>query len=260
MDAALTSARDKLSRADHHLGQLWDELKVYANSNPASLRSENNLDGRDQPLWCEYYVETLTDPPAGWSLIIGDAVQNMRAALDHAAWTLMVRGKGEEFATKHRTSVYFPTTRTPEAFASHFVPTHLPDLKSVLEELQPYRREPAHPERDGLWVLNQLSIADKHRTLHVVVLLGKEARVVTEPALAGGHPVFVEKGPLRPGATVVRCTGLRPLIGPGVKVTFNLAIEISIQSVDGVGVPLDLGLRELRARTAEALDWINAAL
>ncbi len=41
-------------------------------------------------------------------MLIGDAIQNMRAALDHATWGLIVSERSRTFANRNRKSIYFP--------------------------------------------------------------------------------------------------------------------------------------------------------
>lgn len=257
---SLDSARHKLARADHHLHELWDELKTFTGGEPYGVRSETNLEGTEQPIRCEYFIDKFTPPPDHWPLLVGDAVQNMRAALDHAAWALVVSERGATFANQYRRSIYFPIKIGPKKFAADFVIQKLSSgARAVLEELQPYKRDARHPERDALWVLNELSIIDKHRALHIIVFHSREVKITAEPFLENGRPELVEKGPLSKGAKVVTFTATRPLAAPYVKVHFQLTTEIAIQAPPGTAaVPLDLGLREIRARTAQALDWVAA--
>jgi hypothetical protein len=255
----LLSARQKLARANEHLEGLWAEVETFAASEPYTCRSETNLKGTEQPIRCDYFIDRFTQPPAHWPLLIGDAVHSLRSALDHAAWALMVERKGRTFAEQKMAQIHFPTHDKPSAFRDDFVIKSLPaDLRKVLEEVQPYRRE-RNPHRDGLWVLKELDNQDKHRALSVVVLQPAQAKITTTPALHDGRPVFVEPGPLRPGAKVVAFTATRPFGYLKIDIEFQLEAEVSIQATPrGSAVPLEIGLKELRARTTETLDWIGA--
>ena len=116
------------------------------------MRSENNLESRDPEIWCRYFVDKFTRPPAHWSLLAGDAAQNLSAALDHAAWVLVLRAKGEQWAWENRRRIYFPIRATREEFDDHFLVKNLPpDLVAVLEQLQPFERRPSKPTREPLW-------------------------------------------------------------------------------------------------------------
>ena len=94
----LYSARQKIERAAEHLELLRAEGDAFLRGDNLSIRSENNLNERGPRIWCRYFVDKFTDPPAHWPLLAGDVVQNFAAALDHAAWALVVRAKGEEWA------------------------------------------------------------------------------------------------------------------------------------------------------------------
>jgi hypothetical protein len=78
---------------------------------------------------------------------------------------------GEERAHKGRRKITFPITKQPEDFRSHPALAFFSDTaKAVLDYMQPYKRRhiPDHLPVDAepLLMLNELSIADKHRVLH----------------------------------------------------------------------------------------------
>lgn len=149
MDAdALASAERKLGRADTHLHELWCELSDFTAGNPYTLRSETNLNTSEQTIRCFYFVDKFMEMPGHWPLVIGDAIQNMRAAIDHATWGLVISERGRRFAKRNRKSIYFPICTTVNAFEGHFVTSALqPEARAVLEELQPYSRDKHNPNR-----------------------------------------------------------------------------------------------------------------
>ncbi len=262
MSDLLASAYGKLTRADAHLQELWSELKEFSSSNPYSIRSETNLKSAEKTIRCSYFVGRFTEPPEHWSLLIGDAIQNMRAALDHATWALVVSQCSNTFAKRNIRKIYFPIHTAKGGFEKDTVALAVrPEARAVLEELQPYSRREDDPKRDAFVAIRELSNLDKHRALSLVVMRGHMSEVTTRPFLQGGRVVFVEEGPLRKGAQVVRFTAARPPPPAQVEVDFSLTVEVSIESPKpAANVPLDLGLRELRARTGEAVDRIRAIL
>ncbi len=255
MGDQLASAYAKLARADTHLQELWSELKEFSSSNPYSIRSETNLKSTEKTIRCAYYVDRFTEPPEYWSLLIGDAIQNMRAALDHSTWALIISQCSNTFAKRNARKIYFPIHTAQRGFDEDTVASAVrPEARAVLEELQPYSRQKDNPKRDHFVALRELSNLDKHRALSLVVMRGHRSEVTTRPFLQGGRAVFVEGGPLRRGAQVVRFTAARPPPPAQVEVDFSLAVEISVESPKpAANVPLNIGLRELRSRTGEAV-------
>ncbi len=259
MSDKLASAYGKLTRADAHLQELWGEVKTFSSSNPYSVRSETNLESIEKQIRCAYFIDKFTEPPGHWPLLIGDAIQNMRAALDHATWGLIVSERSRTSANRNRKSIYFPIYTSGDRFKDDLVASSLrPEVRAVLEELQPYSREKNDPKRDAFVALRELSNLDKHRALNLVVMQGDGGEIATRPLLQGGKILFVEKGPLRSGAQVVRFTATRPPAPTQVEVDFSLTVEISIQSPKpAANVPLYIGLKGLRTRTSEAVDQMR---
>ena len=69
-----------------------------------------------------------------------------------------------------------------------------PDQFTAILDTQPYKREPASPESDPLWILSELDNIDKHRTILVV-----DPRLMTKRRMVDGTTQVI-KQPLVPGA------------------------------------------------------------
>ena len=140
-------------------------------------------------------------PPARLGVLVGDAVHNLRAALDHVVYELASANHGEgdlpaEVAEKLQFPVVYERTgrggKTPgERFDTSArqklagCPRAVFDL---IEAEQPYHKGSAYTDHP-LWQLGQLDNYDKHRTL-----------TVTAPALGVGTFVGV-RGDVRPSVT-----------------------------------------------------------
>ena len=196
----LVSARQKLERANEHLKELWEESKTFVEGGNFSLRSESNLEGHDPRFGAGISSTSSPTPPARWSLLAGDAVQNLYAVLDHAAWTLTVHVKGEPWAWQHKKNIYFPMRTSRAAFTQTFLVKNLPpDLVAMLDKLQPYERNP-QPVRDALWPFTNCR-SSTSTVLNVVVLMASQSTIKIEPPVPVNFE-FVEQGPLYEGAEV----------------------------------------------------------
>lgn len=262
MHEPFTSSRAKIARAEQHRKVIEPEIKAFVESNPIALRSQHNLKGADDPIRFVYFVASIIRPPQHWALVAGDSIQNLRAALDHAVWELVVKEKGAKFAEANAPKIDFPIVDKSASFPSGRlaqIGLSEPTI-TVIETAQPYSRQQDAPRRDALWYLRELSNVDKHRLLHVVSMIGEEGQIRTTPFLANGNVEFVTEGPLSNGAEVVRFTASRPATYTKVEVEFELTISVSIEATPKTGgIGIDLGLRVMRDRVIEIIDALTEA-
>jgi hypothetical protein len=198
----LTQAFAKLTRAEHHADDLQREVDTWI-----AMRSKTPLafSAEFQPEQNRFAYRVAPfkrDLPSSWPLIIGDALTNLRAALDYAAWQLVALRS--DTTPISETQVQFPLIwNWPNDSSGHHrfmreLPRRLPGLDSryvnVIDEHQPYHwaehdvRRRAHDphdyyvsnigrvERHPLALLDRLSNHDKHRQLQVVAELGVAMR------------------------------------------------------------------------------------
>lgn len=166
----LDGVRLKLARAYKHLEELRVELDAFYESPPFRKVLYRDESGPNYAL-IGYLTHWL---PEMVPLIIGDCLQNMRVALDHLAWAL-AESTGKE--PPHHTS--FPIYLNPDAFHERNKAgkatgrsglrriEEIPDeAQAIIEKLQPYHGD--DPLMHPLWILNEYSRIDRHRTLSVM--------------------------------------------------------------------------------------------
>lgn len=159
-----TSARRKLDRAIVHLTRLCEETEAFAKSNAYVFRTDPE---RRTPQRVDYrcYAIEKQPPDPGWSLLAGDAIQNLRAALDHVVWAATPEAK-------QNTQTAFPIVTDPGKFAAEQArrcPDVPPTMRETIAREQPFERWPKDPREDELAILQRLSNLDKHRTLATIV-------------------------------------------------------------------------------------------
>jgi hypothetical protein len=113
-----------------------------------------------------YFLGHALDPPEEqWSLVIGDCVQNFRAALDHMVWQLA----SQEARTKHRTRLEFPIYSDQSLFNTE-APRTMVGVpvagQRIVEQHQPFQLR-ARWQEHPLALLQELSNMDKHRRVHI---------------------------------------------------------------------------------------------
>ena len=130
-----------------------------------------------------YRVKRAGPQDPTWSAIIGDCVHNLRAALDHLAWQLVLAsGNRPDLTTQFpiRTSRcrWNPRTRCPEPTPLKVGGGVSREIMEVIESIQPY-----HGGDTGrrLKMLNSLDVVDKHHTLVVVAQVARAAGTNWDP-------------------------------------------------------------------------------
>ena len=80
--------RLKLSRAEKHLCDLDAAIRFFCESKPYRISVKPHPVAEID--YVRLFVESVTPVPAEIGLIIGDAVHNLRSALDHLAFQLVL--------------------------------------------------------------------------------------------------------------------------------------------------------------------------
>jgi hypothetical protein len=159
----------KLSRADSHVTKLKRSLEEALH--PDLYTFDVRFDAASGQH--RYHVRDLPMIPSDWLLIVGEILFNLRSALDHLAWQLVLLDGGEP-----NNETKFPIREKPhnkrgDLITVNFKPA-VEDSKIIaaLNACQPYlgpTGESMPIARHPLWQLHKLHNIDKHRLLLGVV-------------------------------------------------------------------------------------------
>jgi hypothetical protein len=244
----LVGTRLKLDRAYRHLQELHGEITAFLKLQPYRTALYKDEAGLEHVL-----VGYLTHwPPETLPLIIGDCMQNMRVALDHLAWALAGLS-----GVKPPRNTAFPIYLNPADFHDRTkkgAPTGRSGLKKIqaipaeaqetIEELQPYHSE--DPELDPLWVLNEYSRIDRHRTLSIVFAMSDYTSVdigrrtesggfVSDPDMVVDSVLSI--GDFRHGGELFRFTLKEP--DPNVEVRYDSPLYLALgKAYEATGEPV----------------------
>jgi len=191
----LVGVRSKLLRADNHLEELGDFLGEHFAKEAHVLSAEIHVEpepgmrirGQIQP------------PSVKSSVIIGDFVQNLHAALDHLACRLIekhnIRKLSDDELAKVVNGTFFPMMQDPPTANAQGVPGPLaiarhvlPDAAKIITDVQPYgwgTDVDLHP----LLILRKMSNADKHQQIHFTVVKGQSVTSIGELRPVSGRLV-----------------------------------------------------------------------
>jgi hypothetical protein len=200
------------------------------------------------------YIAVEPEPlPASLPLIFGDSIHNLRSALDHLAWALVLANGGSPDE-----STYFPVRRTapdrpkqpskPWSLGRALVPGGgvTEQAAQLLDELQPYSHT---AEGQQLARLHSLDIWDKHRRLAVITEAVAEAMSVKILGDPEAPPDFTGEsvpGPLANGMVAARVRYGTPYFQLDAQLRLRVLValnepELNIQeSLQSVLAPLVL--------------------
>lgn len=191
----------KIARSIEHIVSLQTETAEFIRDNPVRYRSEHD-DG--PPKGWAFYAEWV-QVPGRLGAIIGDALTNMRAALDHLAW------RAFNATSPARTArIHFPICSAEPAPGelAKMLGRFPPAVRPIVEAVQPYqnvarnRSAEIHP----LYVLNLLVNTDKHRALTLTEMFGADSSIRVTGL--GGSPCLATVE--APGGLVTEMIGWLP--------------------------------------------------
>jgi hypothetical protein len=154
---AIGAVRPKIDRANKHICDLDVALGAFFDSRPYSAEFKDDLNAGQRI----YYISTLQDVPAEIICIVADVLQNLRSALDHLAYQLVLAAHGTP-----DTNTAFPVFDDPakyKAESTRKVKGMRQQAVDAIEAVKPYKGG-----NDLLWRLHRLNNIDKHRLLLAV--------------------------------------------------------------------------------------------
>jgi hypothetical protein len=207
------NARLKLDRAKHHIRDLQLVFASFIRDNPDPIRIEHDAAAG-------MVTARIIDPdfPASLPLIIGDAIHNLRTALDHAMWELIRLDGG----TQDRWTA-FPAHRRRVDYeaACNGIKTPRNDTRKFLISLACHE----HGGGEKIYGLHILDNSDKHAIITPTVgtAMGHEISLFAESA--GGEITWLGAG--GPGSR-----SLTAATTSGVKFHHNSKVALDIFFAD----------------------------
>ena len=190
-DDRLALIRIKIKRAYQHLAEL-DNAVLEADETSFKTVS-SNFDSEKPTLESFPVIFYRDDLPA----IAGDVIHNLRCALDHLAYQLVLVGGTREGRWQ---DIQFQISDSREHYETRKlrqVDGMGPEAKDAIDRLKPYKGG-----NDCLWLLHRLDNTDKHSSILSVgfyqLVIGKTASVT----LRTDDPFFTSIGSPKPNQNV----------------------------------------------------------
>ncbi|WP_228118069.1 hypothetical protein [Rhodococcus erythropolis] len=197
----------KIERAFEIRDELRDLLEEQLIADRKVTRRSNDKHGTSPTVWVEWIIDEVPDYTRA-SLLMGDVIHDLRAAMDHAMWSVTP----ERIQKNNPRDVAFPLHATKEGFDKWLRKRkswYRTNVTDVLRVQQPYHAgvDALHP----LHILQFLSNTDKHQLLNIVATSQVSlAEVTVDPRPTGEVRSFVNEGVLESGSVLARVEFARP--------------------------------------------------
>jgi hypothetical protein len=149
------NARMKVERAQRHVADLESDLASFFENNKVRCTFREDRVARKIVLDMD-----PPEPPAEWSMIVGDAFHCLRSALDHAAFDIVAPKGAAARATAFPFAIDKATlTKKNRAYRL---------IEKANKKAARVIRDTIKPTADGdrmLWFLHQIDNVDRHRKL-----------------------------------------------------------------------------------------------
>lgn len=173
--------RAKLRRAQRKIQALKESFDSFVGANLYRVYSEFDREAGYHVLKAYPVAEAKEPPIIGWSLLVGEIAYNLRSALDQAVCELATERGADCESTSFPIFPYGPRAKTRRSRRARLnFRWNGDDIKPlsyrhrwIIESVQPYHRvvgdqvAPTGNRRPfySLWLLHEMSNADKHREL-----------------------------------------------------------------------------------------------
>jgi hypothetical protein len=233
-DEVMRSAWIKWARAVEHQRVLARRTREFVGVDSYEyVRFDNASDGTDPLLRMHWRISIKQPYPEQWSVLLGDVLTNLRAALDHVFWAAVVAHSGPP-VRPHR--VQFPIMTAAAKFgqaAAELQQLVAPNVWELVESLQPFHGA-ARAHTAPLEILRWLCNVDKHRSVHVG---GRPAFDLAPVIVESVVPLEIveerrHEGPVEDNTVVARLKLKRPVGSTPVELRPTFAYLPTLQISD----------------------------
>jgi hypothetical protein len=237
----LTGVRLKLTRARAHIDAIRDKAAAFVGQTPRPFDvrvEEHDLADGSGGLEYRLFAVVRDQPPRDLAPMIGDAVHNIRSALDYLVYELAPPSVRESNKTQ------FPIYTDEDAYrkdGERLIKGIVGDERLLIERVQPWQAN--EPHGDPLEVLRRLSNRDKHRLLVPVIAAVNWREVSVGSDHADVQFTYVARDAVADGDLIVTFTA-RPTGAGAMTVQPRSGLHVALSAAD-TGIHWDRRVDEL---------------
>lgn len=210
----LKAIRSKTERAIKHVDDLAAVCKTFIDSTPFTLGRETD----PETGYYHFNVTNVQTPPREVGLIAGDAIHNLRSALDHLACYLVLANGNRP--SRQTCFPIFDSAAKYQAMDTKKVRGMSQDAIDAIDAAKPYKGG-----NDKLHTLHELDIADKHHSLLATLVAVRQGTIEVNVSLRNfkAPPFALPKfqTPLKDGDVFFIC---EPGVENYTRIDFDVAL------------------------------------
>jgi hypothetical protein len=229
---ALAGIERKITRANEHFGRLHAEMSAWDARRPWRLVPEVHDNGRKH-----FYRLRLLEPiPVDWAVILGEAIHDLRSALDQTVYWLTVDWSGKPLERSSfpvytkRAPFYQRTKKGPWSRGSgmYKIGGIGPGPQAFIEALQPYPQRYRWFYCRDLRTIHDLWNQDKHRLVHLWGLRLRDPQLRLSKHIAAESAVQIDRRILQDRAIMLKILCRAPNLD--VKVKGEIGVDLAFYS------------------------------
>jgi hypothetical protein len=260
---ALEGIERKITRADEHLTVLDGEMHSWLDDGPDrawGLFPEAHDEGRKH----FYRLRYARPIPIDWAVTLGEAIHDLRSALDQAVYWLTVDWggkplKGSQFPVYRRKANFEEQRKSGDWSSSggmYKIRGIGPGPQAFIEALQPYPQRYRRAFSRDLWTVHNLWNHDKHRLVHLWGIRFSNELMAVRQDMAADCVIGIDRRVLHDRAIVLRIT----CDPPHSEVHMRGEVSAGLTIYAGKGRGGNLKLRDIASTVADVIRKLTNAI
>lgn len=225
----LRMSRARIKRAKDNIKEFGEVLRAYLERRPTELSVD--VDERGEGTLRVVRREPL---PVELPILLGEALQNLRAGLDNCLYSVAIMDSGMN-PPPGATKLQWPIAMTPKEWIENTKRLqHLsPHLITALHRIQPFQVE--SPGWNCLYILHDLARIDRHRSPHELAMWPESIKgTFSKEAI---RDVAVKEGPVDDEGIVVTFNKVGSEELSPALLDFDVVLSIDVGDVELVPHP-----------------------
>ncbi|WP_312099755.1 hypothetical protein [Corynebacterium dentalis] len=216
----LSLSQLRISRAQENIKEFAQLLSEYLENRPARIRVNVDTQGHGT-----IRVERREPIPGQLSILLGEALQNLRAGLDNCLYAVAIIDSGTN-PPPGDSQLQWPIALSPKEWTANKKRLQYlsPHLIEALHRIQPFQAE--NPGWNSLRILHDLARIDRHRAAHELAMRPEKVKGSYDKKII--HDLKIIEGPLDDEGIVVTFTrfGHDELTPKILDLQFELDIDV----------------------------------